>query len=155
MAQNNHVARSQVGVNNALNLTVANEFVELANSFQSEVRVHSKGITANGKIIQSLLSLVGNCGTHLALAALGCDAKDAVDALAKLISDQSHESGEAVRWSPKSHPTLGSPRGGRSTESPMSQRSDRSWKGGRRWRGFNSGSGNERRCVPRGRWCRG
>jgi hypothetical protein len=41
MAQNNHVARSQVGVSKALNLTVANEFVRLANSFQSEVRVHS------------------------------------------------------------------------------------------------------------------
>jgi phosphotransferase system HPr (HPr) family protein len=159
MAQNNHVARSQVGVSNTLNLTVANEFVRLANSFQSEVHVHSNGTIANGKSILSLLSLVGKCGTHLALTAQGCDANDAVAALAKIISDQSHGCGEAVHWSPKSHPTLGSQRESRSTQSPMSQRSDRSWKCGPRWassrRGFTSGPGNERPRVPRGRWCRG
>ena len=39
MAQNVHVARRQVGVSNelGLHLRVADKFVKLANSFQSEV----------------------------------------------------------------------------------------------------------------------
>ena len=111
MAQNLHVARRQVGVSNVLglHLRVADKFVKLANAFQSDVRVHCKGIIANGKSILSLLSLAAECGTMLALEAQGCDAEDAVAALANLISAQSHESedqiGEAACWSPKSRPT--------------------------------------------------
>jgi phosphocarrier protein len=91
MAQNIHVARRQVAVNNVLglHLRVAGRFVKLANAFQSEVNVHCKDIIANGKSILSLLSLAAECGTMLALEAQGCDAEDAVAALANLISDQS------------------------------------------------------------------
>jgi phosphocarrier protein HPr len=94
MAQNIHVARRQVGVSNVLglHLRAADKFVTLANSFQSEVRVHCKGIIANGKSILSLLGLAAKCGTMLALEAQGCDAEDAVAALANLISAQSHGS---------------------------------------------------------------
>jgi phosphotransferase system HPr (HPr) family protein len=66
--------------------------VELANAFQSEVNVYCKDIIANGKSILSLLSLAAECGTMLALEAQGCDAEDAVGALANLISDQTHGS---------------------------------------------------------------
>jgi len=94
MAQNLHVARCQVGVSNVLglHLRVADRFVKLASAFQSEVNVYCKGIIANGKSILSLLSLAAECGTVLALEAQGCDAEDAVAALANLISAQSHES---------------------------------------------------------------
>src|SRR3974390_1698290 len=94
MAQNNHVARRQVGVNNVLglHLRVADRFVKLATSFQSDVRVYCKGIMANGRSILSLLSLAAECGTMLALEAQGCDAEDAVSALAILIPAPSHES---------------------------------------------------------------
>jgi phosphocarrier protein HPr len=94
MAQNIHVARRQVGVSSefGLHLRVADKFVKLANSFQSEVWVNCKGIVANGRSILSLLSLAAECGTMLALEAQGCDAEDAVAALANLISPQSHDS---------------------------------------------------------------
>ena len=94
-----HVARRQVGVSNVfgLHLRVADKFVKLANAFQSDVKVHCKGIIANGKSILSLLSLAAECGTMLALEAEGCDAEDAVAALANLISDQSHESEDQNR----------------------------------------------------------
>ena len=79
----------------------------------------------------------------LALEAEGCDAEDAVAALANLISVQSHESedqnGEAACWSPKSRPTQGPPRESRSTESPVRQRSDRSWKCGPTWDSWRRG----------------
>jgi phosphocarrier protein HPr len=165
MAQNYHVARRQVGVGNVLglHLRAAGKFVRLANAFQSDVRVCCKGAMADGRSILSLLSLAAECGTMLALEAEGCDAEDAVAALANLISAQSHESedqnGEAGGWSPKSRPTQGSPREGRSTESPESQKSDRSWKCGPRWdswrQGSKAGPGIDRRTATGGRWFRG
>jgi len=94
MTQNFHVARRQVAVNNVLglHLRAADKFVRMANAFQSDVRVCCEGIIANGKSILDLLSLAAECGTMLALEAQGCDAEDAVAALANLISDQSHGS---------------------------------------------------------------
>ncbi len=91
MAQNFHVARRQVAVNNVLgiHLRVAGRFVRLAQAFQSEVNVYCKGIIANGKSILGLLSLAAECGTMLAVEAQGTVAEDAVAALANLISDQS------------------------------------------------------------------
>jgi phosphocarrier protein len=93
VAQDFHVARRQVGVSNVLglHLRVAEKVVRLANRFQSEVRVHCKGVMANGKSILDLLGLAAECGTTLALEAEGCDAQDAVDALADLISAHSPE----------------------------------------------------------------
>ena len=94
MAQNIHVARRQGGVSNVLglHLRVAGRFVRLAQAFQSDVKVHCKDIIADGRSILSLLSLAAECGTMLALEAEGCDAEDAVAALANLISAQFHES---------------------------------------------------------------
>ncbi len=92
MAQNFHVARRQVAVNNVLGLQLraSGRFVKMANAFHSDVKVCCKGIIADGRSILSLLSLAAECGTTLALEAECCDAEDAVAALANLISDQSH-----------------------------------------------------------------
>src|SRR5208337_415583 len=94
VAQNFHVAHRQVGVTNVhgLHLRGAGKFVGLAQAFQSDVRVCCKGIRANGRSILSLVCLAAECGTMLALEAQGCDAEDAVVALANLISAESHES---------------------------------------------------------------
>ena len=93
MTQQTRVVRQAV-VNHVLglHLRVADKFVRLANDFQSEVNVYYKGIMANGRSILSLLSLAAECGTVLALEAQGCDAEDAVVALANLISAQTHGS---------------------------------------------------------------
>ena len=94
VAQNFHVAHRQVGVTNihGLHLRGAGKFVKLANTFQSDVRVCCKGIRANGRSILSLVCLAAECGTMLALEAQGCDAEDAVVALANLILARSPES---------------------------------------------------------------
>ena len=57
MPQNIHIARRQVAVHNVLglHLRAADKFVRLANAFQSEVRVHCKGVMANGKIYRARL----------------------------------------------------------------------------------------------------
>jgi phosphocarrier protein HPr len=99
MAQKVHIARRHVGVSNVLglHLRVAGRFVKLANAFQSDVRVHCKGVIANGRSILDLLSLAADCGTILALEAQGHDAEDAVAALADLISAQSSGSEDQSR----------------------------------------------------------
>lgn len=91
MTENFHIARRQVAVNHVLglHLRVANRFVKMANAFQSDVKVYCKGVIADGKSILSLLSMAAEYGTTLAVEAEGCDAEDAVAALARLISDQS------------------------------------------------------------------
>ena len=94
VAQNFHVAHRQVGVTNVhgLHLRGSGKFVKLANTFQSDVRVCCKGIRANGRSILSLVCLAAECGTMLALEAQGCDAEDAVVALANLILARPPES---------------------------------------------------------------
>ena len=61
----------------------------------------------------------------LALEAQGCDAEDAVVALANLISDQTHgseeQNGLAAGSSLRLRPTQGSPWESRSTKSPVSR----------------------------------
>jgi phosphocarrier protein len=96
MGQNLPVSQCQVGVGNVLglHLRVADRFVKLANTFQSEVRVQCRGIIANGKSILALLTLAAECGTMVALEAQGCDAEDAVVALANLISGESSDSAD-------------------------------------------------------------
>ncbi len=96
MAQSFHIARRHVAVKNVLglHLRVAGRFVSLAQALQSEVKVHCKDIIADGRSILSLLSLAAECGTMLAVEAQGCDAEDAVAALANLISADSDESGD-------------------------------------------------------------
>jgi phosphocarrier protein len=94
MTQDIHVASRQVEVSDVLglHLRVADKFVQSANAFRSEVRVHCKGAVADGTSMLSLLSLAAECGTMLVLEAEGCDAEDAVDALARLISAPPHDS---------------------------------------------------------------
>ena len=89
VAQIIQVAYRHVEVGNVLglHLRVADKFVTLANSFQSDVSVHCKDIIANGKSILSLVCLAAECGTMLVLKAQGCDAEDAVVALAILLSE--------------------------------------------------------------------
>jgi phosphocarrier protein HPr len=165
MAQNIQFARRQVGVNNVLglHLRVAGRFVKLANAFQSEVRVCCKDIIADGRSILSLLSLAAECGTMLALEAEGCDAEDAVAALADLISapsqDCEDQNGEAQNGSPESRPTQDPLKDGAATVAPESQKCDHPSKCGPRWDSWRMGSTTgpalDRRTPIRGRWNRG
>ena len=103
MSQDPQVARRQVEILNALGLHLrpADKFVRLANSFQSEIRVHKAGQAINGKSILDLTTLAAERGTLLYLEARGPDAEAAVEALAKLVlaqfnvTDEGHEKGPA------------------------------------------------------------
>jgi len=59
----------------------ATNFVDIANEFQSEIRVSYQGKTANGKAMASLLKLGAEGGATLRLSASGPDAEAALAAL--------------------------------------------------------------------------
>ena len=88
VVQNLQVAHRQVAISNVLglHLRAAYKFVKSAQAFESAIRVCSNGIIADGRSILDLLSLAADCGTILGVEAQGCDAEDAVTALANLIS---------------------------------------------------------------------
>jgi phosphocarrier protein HPr len=69
-----------------LHLRPAAKLVSLAQSFRSDIRVISKGTTANGKSILELMTLAAGCGTTLEFVAHGPDAEEAVAALTGLIA---------------------------------------------------------------------
>ncbi len=157
MAENFHVARRQVAVNNVLglHLRVANKFVKLANAFQSDVKVYCKGIISDGRSILSLLSLAAECGTTLALEAQGCDAEDVVAALANLISAQSHETEDQQNEESGSSPEppagiQASPQVPGPTDGGASWKSSPRWDSSRRMPSLESGV--EGRSAIRGRW---
>ena len=81
-------ARRRVEVVNAhgLHMRPATKFVNLANSFRSEVWVGHEGSRANGKSILDMAGLAAECGTWLDLEARGPDAEQAVAALADLVA---------------------------------------------------------------------
>jgi len=86
------VARRQVKIVNTygLHMRPSSKFVKLASSFQSDIRVHFRGTTVNGKSLLDMTSLVAERGTSLDLEARGPDAEPALAALAELVAAGFH-----------------------------------------------------------------
>jgi len=89
--------RQQVEISNelGLHLRVANQLVQLAQQFQSEVRVRWNGQVADGKSILDLMTLGAGSGAWLELEVSGPDSDEAVAALCELVesSFDDHEDG--------------------------------------------------------------
>jgi phosphocarrier protein HPr len=86
------VARRQVTIVNTygLHMRPSSRFVKLASSFQSEIRVHFREATANGKSLLDMTSLAAERGTTLEIEARGADAEPALEALAALVAAGFH-----------------------------------------------------------------
>jgi len=79
------------------NVTVANvyglharpaaEFVKLAAKFESEILVSKDGLEVNGKSIMGVMMLAAEKGSTIQIRARGADAREAVEALARLVAD--------------------------------------------------------------------
>ncbi|HHT9124298.1 MAG TPA: phosphoenolpyruvate--protein phosphotransferase [Candidatus Brocadiia bacterium] len=76
---------------NGLHARPATRFVEIANKFDSEIKIFAKGKEADGKSVIDLLTLAAEKGTELIITAHGDDAPEALDALRGLISDKFEE----------------------------------------------------------------
>ena len=67
------------------------QFIDLANSFSSQITVGDSKQTVDGKSIMQITMLAATKGTKLTIIAEGTDAQEAVDALATMIENESIE----------------------------------------------------------------
>ena len=74
--------RNQLG----LHARAAARFVHLAARYQSQIRVARDGRAMDGKSIMGILLLAAAWGTTVTISADGPDERDAVEALAALVS---------------------------------------------------------------------
>jgi len=70
----------------------AAEIVKLAAKYASDITVVRDELEVNGKSIMGVMMLAAECGSTLQLKAEGPDAKEALDALEKLIEGKFGES---------------------------------------------------------------
>ena len=70
----------------------AAEIVKLAAKYSSDITVIRDELEVNGKSIMGVMMLAAECGSTLQLKAEGPDAKEALDALEKLIESKFGES---------------------------------------------------------------
>ena len=75
-----------------LHLRAAAALVKIAEGFKSEVMLYRDSMSANGKSIIALVTLVAARGTRLRIVAEGSDADEAVSALEALVVDGFGES---------------------------------------------------------------
>jgi phosphocarrier protein len=67
------------------------QFVDVANQFKSEVRVHKGGeepVDADGKSVMQMIILAATEGTPLRIEAEGEDAEQAIGKLTELVEDK-------------------------------------------------------------------
>ncbi len=90
MCQGPSVARRELEIidPDGFHMRHADEFVRLAQRFESEVWVLHKGNPYDGKSILDLMTMAAACGSRLKLEASGPDAETAVESLADLIRSQ-------------------------------------------------------------------
>ena len=70
----------------------AAEIVKLAAKYASDITVIREDLEVNGKSIMGVMMLAAECGSTLQLKAEGPDAKEALDALERLIESKFGES---------------------------------------------------------------
>ena len=76
------VVQNQLG----LHARPAAMFVKMAPRFKSEILVVKEGEEINGKSIMGLMMLAAGPGTTLTVTAVGSDAAEAINELAKLVN---------------------------------------------------------------------
>jgi phosphocarrier protein HPr len=71
-----------------LHARAAAAFVKIANRFQSEITVAKDESSVNGKSIMGVLMLAASKDSRISITAKGDDAKEAIEALRKLIEEK-------------------------------------------------------------------
>ncbi|MCE5186994.1 MAG: HPr family phosphocarrier protein [Planctomycetaceae bacterium] len=97
------ICETEVEVRNpeGLHMRPAMQFVDLANSFESDITVSNRHDTVDAKSIMQMTMLAATFGTRLKIRAVGTDAREAVDALRDLFD----------RFAPESLPKTGEKEG--------------------------------------------
>ncbi|GIW40177.1 MAG: phosphocarrier protein HPr [Candidatus Binatia bacterium] len=74
-----------------LHARAAVQLVQLANRFESEIRLSKDGKAVNGKSVLELMMLAATQGSAVEVIAEGPDAQEAVEAIGALIAARFHE----------------------------------------------------------------
>jgi phosphocarrier protein HPr len=84
------ICETEVEIKNAdgLHMRPAMQFVDIANSFDSDVIVSNNETEVDGKSIMQMSMLAATCGTKLKVKAEGSDAQEAIDALRELVEEK-------------------------------------------------------------------
>lgn len=77
-----------------LHMRPAMQFVDLTSQFESDITVSNDENNVDGKSIMQMSMLAATCGTKLKIKAEGPDAKEAIDALRKLVEERHFDEAE-------------------------------------------------------------
>jgi len=86
---NHQEITKQVKIPNSLGLHArpAMQLVDVANRFQADVQIAKGSQQVDAKSIMQVMTLAATQGTKLVLSAIGPDATEALDAMARLIAE--------------------------------------------------------------------
>ncbi len=81
------ICEIEVRIKNAdgLHMRPAMQFVDIANQYQSSIKVSNEQTSADGKSIMQMSMLAAVCGSSLKIKAEGSDANEAAEALRQLV----------------------------------------------------------------------
>lgn len=96
MSQIWHEIEVQICNPEGLHMRPAMQFVDLANSFDSDISVSHQDVTVDAKSIMQMTMLAATCGSRLKIRAQGTDAANAIQALQDLVEKNFRDDPEAT-----------------------------------------------------------
>jgi phosphocarrier protein len=88
VSQLTHEIEVEIRNPEGLHMRPAMQFVDVANSFRSDISVSHQDIHADAKSIMQMTMLAATCGTRLKITAAGPDAVQAIQALRVLVENK-------------------------------------------------------------------
>ena len=88
MAKSTYETTVEIKNPEGLHMRPAMLFVDLANTFESEITVSNGEVSVDAKSIMQMTMLAATHGTRLKIRAEGPDAQKAVDSLGELVENQ-------------------------------------------------------------------
>lgn len=92
MTKPTHETEVEIRNPEGLHMRPAMQFVDLANSFESEITVSNQQDTVDAKSIMQMTMLAATYGTKLRIKAVGSDAPEAIKALSELFNKFAEQS---------------------------------------------------------------
>lgn len=96
MSKSTHEIEVEIRNPEGLHMRPAMQFVDLANSFHSDISVSHQDIHADAKSIMQMTMLAATCGTRLKITAAGPDADQAIQALRGLVENKFADNSSAA-----------------------------------------------------------
>ncbi|MHC4949445.1 MAG: HPr family phosphocarrier protein [Planctomycetota bacterium] len=96
MSKSTHEIEVEIRNPEGLHMRPAMQFVDLANSFDSDISVSHQDVSVDAKSIMQMTMLAATCGTRLKITATGADAGQAIQALQDLVENKFSDDPEAA-----------------------------------------------------------